>query len=408
MSSGEGPFNGSPPSVESGEGQPGSHTDGYATTFIFVIKSWMQMKAAVEENSINILGRSCDGKDFKTLLLLSLICLMSPEERRWAPRSTVRNTQDITTSRSYNSTNWRANADQGVREHRTNASVPSHDENDSLALQAIAEGRRLYIGNMPYMAKSNDVEVLFIGSGYKMYVLFNHIATYVAHSSSPGRERIDISIDPFTGRNSSYCFVELATKEEADRAMLELNGKELLGRPVNIRPGIAKSTRNRPHGRMDIFAQNEKKQSSYIFDRWGETEAQRRGYSYKGHRLYVGGLPRMPDQPTVNELIRNFFQGFTMYIHPEHPFPFCFRLQTNLLLSLSSDAVSKIISPHPSKRSQPGDHYYLFVDFPTAEEADAAVKTLNGRTLPWGGRAIISKARGESRKLDERDIWEES
>ena len=39
-------------------------------------------------------------------------------------------------------------------------------EDDPDTLPAIAEGRRLYVGNMPYIAKTKDVEMLFAESGY--------------------------------------------------------------------------------------------------------------------------------------------------------------------------------------------------------------------------------------------------
>ena len=41
-------------------------------------------------------------------------------------------------------------------------------EDDPCTLQAIAEGRRLYVGNMPYMAKTRDVEALFGGALYRV------------------------------------------------------------------------------------------------------------------------------------------------------------------------------------------------------------------------------------------------
>lgn len=41
-------------------------------------------------------------------------------------------------------------------------------EDDPNTLQAIAEGRRLYVGNMPYIAKTNDVEMLFASDDYRM------------------------------------------------------------------------------------------------------------------------------------------------------------------------------------------------------------------------------------------------
>lgn len=38
--------------------------------------------------------------------------------------------------------------------------------------QAITEGRRLYVGNMPYTAKAEDVEALFTAAEFPVYVLF--------------------------------------------------------------------------------------------------------------------------------------------------------------------------------------------------------------------------------------------
>lgn len=43
-------------------------------------------------------------------------------------------------------------------------------EDDPTTLQAIAEGRRLYVGNMPYFAKAKDVQDLFQGGDCDMYV----------------------------------------------------------------------------------------------------------------------------------------------------------------------------------------------------------------------------------------------
>ena len=41
-------------------------------------------------------------------------------------------------------------------------------EDDPDTLQAIAEGRRLYVGNMPYMAKTKDVQLLFAEADFHM------------------------------------------------------------------------------------------------------------------------------------------------------------------------------------------------------------------------------------------------
>ncbi len=41
-------------------------------------------------------------------------------------------------------------------------------ENDPETLRAIAEDRRLYVGNMPYFAKVNDVQHMFEKDGYEV------------------------------------------------------------------------------------------------------------------------------------------------------------------------------------------------------------------------------------------------
>jgi len=70
------------------------------------------------------------------------------------------------------------------------------------------------------------------------------------------------------------------------------------------------------------------------------------------------------------------------------------RSVTNLfLVSLTSENVSKVFTPHPAKRFEPGDHYYLFVDLSSVEEAQRAMDTLNGQQGPWGGPLRVQQAR---------------
>ena len=71
-----------------------------------------------------------------------------------------------------------------------------------------------------------------------------------------------MSIDPFTGRNPSYCFVELATKDEATEAMTELQGQLVLGRPMRIGEGVIRSPRKRSWDARRL-----------IFDRWVRSDA---------------------------------------------------------------------------------------------------------------------------------------
>ena len=93
----------------------------------------------------------------------------------------------------------------------------------SPAADSATPGTRLYVGNLLYTAQTKDVEQLFTDNGF---TIVNTI----------------MSTDPFTGRNPSYCFVDLETPEEATKAMNQLNGSDVLGRAVRINPGVAKKS----------------------------------------------------------------------------------------------------------------------------------------------------------------------
>jgi RNA recognition motif-containing protein len=87
------------------------------------------------------------------------------------------------------------------------------------AEQAIEEGRRLYVGNMPYQATTKDVEKLFED-------VLNSV------------QAINIAVDPMTGRNPSYCFVDFTTREMAERVMDEYDGRDFMRRPLKVKPGV--------------------------------------------------------------------------------------------------------------------------------------------------------------------------
>lgn len=185
--------------------------------------------------------------------------------------------------------------------------------------------------------------------------------------------------------------------------MAELDGKDLLGRPVKIRPGVAKSSQDRSLPRGDGSPRTERTAAPSTFDRWqrNDTPSHFKGNNEQSRRLYVGGLPRPSNQQTVDAEIRKFFDGFNVYVS----LSFFRVLNLNTILTPNSEAVSKIISPHLSKRFEPGDHYYLFVDFATTEEAQTAMNTLDGQDGPWGGKLKVRRAKAESVKVDERNKW---
>jgi RNA recognition motif-containing protein len=136
-------------------------------------------------------------------------------------------------------------------------------------------------------------------------------------------ERIDIAIDPFTGRNPSYCFVDLETKELADKAMTELDGRDMLGRPVKIKPGVAKTASERSQQQQQQQQQQRTessprsdKGSPFALDRWRRNDAPvfAKVNSDSSRRLYVGGLPKLTDPEIITTNITNFFKGYKVYV----------------------------------------------------------------------------------------------
>jgi hypothetical protein len=83
-----------------------------------------------------------------------------------------------TNGRAFNSANWRVKSDESPGgfsprssnqgSNNYNNRSPYNRGSQQQASPAIAEGRRLYVGNMPYTAKKEDVETLFAEGDYQM------------------------------------------------------------------------------------------------------------------------------------------------------------------------------------------------------------------------------------------------
>lgn len=74
----------------------------------------------------------------------------------------------------------------------------------------------LFVRNISYKAQSEDLQALFeqVGTVASAKVIF----------------------DRETGKSRGFGFVEMATAEEAERAITELDGAELLDRPIAVQP----------------------------------------------------------------------------------------------------------------------------------------------------------------------------
>src|SRR4029453_14780347 len=75
-------------------------------------------------------------------------------------------------------------------------------------------GRKLYVGNLPYSAGEQDLEQLFAGCGTV--------------------ESVKIMRDMATGRARGFGFVEMATDEEAQKAIDQLHDHNFGGRNLTV------------------------------------------------------------------------------------------------------------------------------------------------------------------------------
>ena len=85
---------------------------------------------------------------------------------------------------------------------------------------------KLFVGNLSYQATEEDLRELFQQAGTV--------------------ESVRIITDQFTGRPRGFGFVEMATKEEAERAIEQLNGR--LFRDRNLVVNEARPQANRAPG----------------------------------------------------------------------------------------------------------------------------------------------------------------
>lgn len=85
---------------------------------------------------------------------------------------------------------------------------------------------KLYVGNLPYGTRDNDLQELFSKAG-----------TVVSANVITDRE---------SGRSKGFAFVEMSSPEEAEKAIQMLNGYSLDGR--DLRVSIARPREERPRG----------------------------------------------------------------------------------------------------------------------------------------------------------------
>src|SRR6202451_296240 len=81
--------------------------------------------------------------------------------------------------------------------------------------------KNIFVGNLNFGATEAAVRSLFEAYG--------------------SVERVNIITDRDTGQPRGFGFVEMSANAEADRAIAELNGRELDGRALNVKEGRPKT-----------------------------------------------------------------------------------------------------------------------------------------------------------------------
>lgn len=253
--------------------------------------------------------------------------------------------------------------------------------------------KRVYVGNLPYHATSSDIETYLQEAGFDV-------------------ERLDLSVDPFTQKNPSYCFVELFTVEQAQRALSELPGASFMGRPLKVnvhiprrRDGAPSTTRtfsdranieqSAPSTPGRTFGNDwrtpgsrstpqEGRENSSFTSRWtprtSDSPAQHSTPSQGGRRVYVGNLPEFANDEALDQEMRSIFGEFTV------------------------ETVSKLITGNPREDDTSGLHHYCFVDLADANEAQNAIKALDNGVMSWGGSLRVNVAKDRRQQYGDRKV----
>ena len=90
--------------------------------------------------------------------------------------------------------------------------------------------KKLYIGNLPFTAEESQLLALFGGDGRQV-------------------ASVRILQDKMTGRSRGFGFVEMATPEDAQKAIAALHNHEFMGRPLTVNEAREMPPRSEGGGR---------------------------------------------------------------------------------------------------------------------------------------------------------------
>ncbi|KAG6006164.1 hypothetical protein E4U21_007274 [Claviceps maximensis] len=235
---------------------------------------------------------------------------------------------------------------------------------------AIAEGRRIYLGNLLYTAEAQDIEESLRASGFEDF------------------EAVHVSLDAASGRNPGYCFVDFVSRESAERAIESLDAT-VGGRTLKVGPCKPKQSRSSTARWGSDNRSSNSTSTSYsnsTSQRWGSDQRVSSSSNFVDEsvaeefskRVYVGGLSPSVDQALDTAEVSELFAGFNPV------------------------TISNRIKPHESTSSLPGNHHYCFVEFATKEEAQSAIDALNGKITESGPLKVSAAKPPPNKQRDQR------
>jgi len=128
----------------------------------------------------------------------------------------------------------------------------------------------IFVGNLSFEAKEIDVQRAFMAFG---------VVTSVA-----------IVMEKKGKKSRGFGFVEMPDEQEALAAIAQLQGKDILGRSINVTPAVSKGPKSEPAGK----ANNSRHDPS--FQRTGKYKEGRRTLSYLKKRTEAGITESVPEK----------------------------------------------------------------------------------------------------------------
>jgi RNA recognition motif-containing protein len=91
----------------------------------------------------------------------------------------------------------------------------------------------IYVGNLPHKVTEDEVRQAFAEFGQVT--------------------EVRLIVDKFSGESKGFGFVEMPSKDEAEKAIGAMNGKEFMGRALNVNEARPKTDRGGGGGRREGF-----------------------------------------------------------------------------------------------------------------------------------------------------------